>query len=194
MKIGVLAVQGAISEHISHIGRCNAEAVAVKNAAQLDTVSGLILPGGESTTIGKLIDFFGLADEIKTRSENNSLSVFGTCAGMILMARNITDGIEKQPRLNLMDIAVKRNAFGRQKESFEAEIEFNTFDEPLTAVFIRAPIIIKAGNNVKALSTMPEGIVAARQGNLLTTSFHPELTSDLRIHQYFINMCKENLQ
>jgi len=189
MKIGVLAVQGAVSEHIRHLERCNVDAVAVKNLESLNEVSGLILPGGESTTIGKLIEAFGLADLIRDRNRQGSLALFGTCAGMVLIAREILDGIPGQPKLDLMDITVQRNAFGRQRESFETELDFNSFESPLTAVFIRAPIIEKTGPGVKVLASMPEGIVAARQGNILTTSFHPELTDDLRVHQYFIEMC-----
>lgn len=190
MKVGVLSVQGAVSEHINHLKLCNVEAIAVKDIASLNEVNGLILPGGESTTIGKLIEIFGLADSIRERTGNGNLALFGTCAGMVLMARNISDGIEKQPSLGLMDISVKRNAFGRQRESFETELEFKTFDKPLTAVFIRAPIVLDQGQDVETLSRMSQGVVAARQGNMLTTSFHPELTGDLRVHQYFIDMCQ----
>lgn len=191
MKVGVLAVQGAVSEHLKHLESCNVEAVSVKNSGILEEVSGLIIPGGESTTIGKLLEIFGLADLIRARVRQGNLAVFGTCAGMVLMAGEIMDGFKGQPKLGLMDISVLRNAFGRQRESFETELEFATFDHPLTAVFIRAPIIEKAGSGVEILAELPEGIVAARQGNLLATSFHPELTDDLRLHQYFIRMCRE---
>ncbi len=190
MKIGVLSVQGAVIEHIRHLERCGVGAVAVKNRESLNGISGLIIPGGESTTIGKLIETFGLADLIRERNRQGNLAVFGTCAGMVLIARDIIAGSKEQPKLGLMDITVQRNAFGRQKESFETEVEFKSFDAPLTAVFIRAPIIEKAGPEIETLANMPEGIVAARQGNLLATSFHPELTDDLRVHQYFISMCK----
>ncbi len=190
MKIGVLSVQGAVSEHIRHLELCGTEAVAVKDSETIKQVSGLIIPGGESTTIGKLIEIFGLADLIRKRNREGSLAVFGTCAGMILIARDITDGIQGQQRLGLMDIAVKRNAFGRQRESFETELDFETFETPLTAVFIRAPIIEATGSGVVTLAKLPEGIVAARQGNLLATSFHPELTTDLRVHRYFVQMCR----
>lgn len=192
IKIGVLSVQGAVSEHLKHLELCNIEARAVKDIKSLSEVNGLIIPGGESTTIGKLIDIFGLADLIRERSRQGNLAVFGTCAGMVLMAREVMDGIEDQPKLALMDISVQRNAFGRQRESFETELEFDKFNHSLTAVFIRAPIINEVGNEVEVLSEMPEGIVAARQGNLLVTSFHPELTDDLRVHQYFIEMCQKN--
>ncbi len=191
MKIGVLAVQGAVSEHIRHLEHCGVEAVSVKSRESLNKANGLIIPGGESTTIGKLIEIFGLADLIRERNRQGSLAVFGTCAGMVLVAQNIFDGIKEQPRLGLMDITVQRNAFGRQKESFETDLDFKSFNSPLTAVFIRAPIIEKAGPAVETLAELPEGVVAARQGSLLATSFHPELTDDLRIHQFFINICRE---
>jgi len=190
MKVGVLSVQGAVSEHLHQIKCCNVEALAVKNCETLNTVSGLIIPGGESTTIGKLIEIFGLAELIRTRSLQGSLAVFGTCAGMVLMAKEILDGIKEQPKLGIMDISVQRNAFGRQRESFETELQFDTLDTPLIAVFIRAPIIETVGPGVEVLATLAEGIVAARQGNLLATSFHPELTDDLRVHQYFIEICR----
>lgn len=192
IKVGVLSVQGAVSEHLKHLELCGVETVAIKSIESLNEVNGLIIPGGESTTIGKLIEIFGLADLIRSRSLQGNLAVFGTCAGMVLMAGGVMDGITNQPKLNLMDIHVRRNAFGRQRESFETELEFDKFDHPLTAVFIRAPIINEVGNGVEVLSEMPEGIVAARQGNLLVTSFHPELTDDLRVHQYFIEMCHNN--
>jgi len=190
MKIGVLAVQGAVTEHLNHLKKCGIETVAVKDSESLNKTCGLIIPGGESTTIGKLIEIFGLADLIRERNRQGSLAVFGTCAGMVLLARDIMDGIKGQPRLGLMDIEVQRNAFGRQRESFETELDFDTLESPLTAVFIRAPIVKKTGPEVETLAELPEGIVAARQGNLLVTSFHPELADDLRIHQYFIDICK----
>jgi pyridoxal 5'-phosphate synthase pdxT subunit len=190
MKVGVLAVQGAVSEHLSHLGRCGIDAVAVKEKTALDKVSGLIIPGGESTTIGKLLETFGLANSIRERCCDGSLAVFGTCAGMVLMAEEVTDGLPDQPHLGLMKIKVKRNAFGRQRESFETELQFNSFEPALTAVFIRAPKIEKAAAGVEVLARLEEDIVAARQGLMLTTSFHPELTDDLRVHRYFIEICK----
>jgi len=189
LKVGVLSVQGAVSEHLKHLELCGVETVAIKSIESLNEVSGLIIPGGESTTIGRLIGIFGLAELIRSRSLHGNLAVFGTCAGMVLMASEVMDGIEDQPKLDLMDIHVQRNAFGRQRESFETALTFNKFDRPLMAVFIRAPIIRKTGPGVEILAEMAEGIVAARQGNLLVTSFHPELTDDLRVHQYFIEMC-----
>ncbi len=190
MRIGVLSVQGAVSEHITHLENCGVEALPVKDKNSLNRVKGLIIPGGESTTIGKLIDAFNLSESIKTRSAAGDLALFGTCAGMVLLARDISDGIINQPRLGLMNIRVKRNAFGRQRESFETDLNFDSLGHPYKGVFIRAPIIEEAGSEVEILGTLEEGIIAARQDNMLATSFHPELTDDLRIHQYFIEICQ----
>ncbi len=190
MKIGVLSIQGAVSEHLQRLKDCSVEAVTVKDPASLSSVSGLIIPGGESTTIGKLIELAGLKGPITELSKSGNLAIFGTCAGMVLMARQVIDGVEKQPKLELMDIQVKRNAFGRQKESFETELNFKPFEQTLTGVFIRSPLVREAGEGVEIMAAIPEGIVAARQGNLLATSFHPELTNDTRIHQYFVDMCR----
>lgn len=191
MKIGVLSVQGAVSEHLKMLKLCGLEALPVSEKNSLSEVKGLIIPGGESTTIGKLIEEAGLAETIKNRSRDGSLAVFGTCAGMVLMAGEVTDGLENQPKLELMNIKVKRNAFGRQRESFETVLDFADFEKPLPGVFIRSPIIEEASAEVNILAKLPEGAVAARQGNMLTTAFHPELTDDLRVHQYFIDICKE---
>lgn len=190
LKVGVLSVQGAVSEHLQHLERSGVEALAVKDAVSLEQVCGLIIPGGESTTIGKLIEAFGLAARIRERSLNGTLALFGTCAGMILLAKSITDGMGDQPKLGLMDIRVQRNAFGRQRESFEAELNFDGIDQPLTGVFIRAPLIREAGEGVEILAELEEGVVAARQGSILVTSFHPELTGDLSVHRYFVGMCR----
>ncbi|MEW5785573.1 MAG: pyridoxal 5'-phosphate synthase glutaminase subunit PdxT [Bacillota bacterium] len=188
-KIGVLSLQGAVSEHLAQVKRCGAEAAAVKRPADLEELDGLIIPGGESTTIGNLMEQFGLNRAITARF-GKGMAIFGTCAGMVLLAKEILDGVQDQPRLALMDIKVRRNAFGRQKESFEAPVSVKGFDTPVTGVFIRAPIITEAGDRVEALATVPEGIAAARQGKLLTTAFHPELTDDLRVHRYFIEICR----
>lgn len=189
MRIGVLSIQGAVLEHLEHLQSCGVEAVPVKDKGNLSRVSGLVIPGGESTTIGKLIEVLGLDEAIKKRCNDGSLSVFGTCAGMVLMARHVSDGIKGQPKLELMDITVRRNAFGRQRESFETELDFNSFAQPLTGVFIRSPIVEETGRGVQIMAQIPEGIVAVRQDNLLATSFHPELTEDLRVHQLFVHMC-----
>lgn len=183
-------MQGAVSEHLAMLERCGVEPVAVKSPEGLKQVNGLILPGGESTTIGKLIRIFGMEEEIVRRSKDGSLAVFGTCAGMVLLAGEIIDGLPDQPGLKLMDTKVRRNAFGRQRESFESSVrlKLNQQDQELEAVFIRAPVIVEAGPKVEVLSALEEGIIAAREGNLLATSFHPELGEDLSVHKLFIAM------
>jgi len=190
MKIGVLSIQGAVSEHLKHLEQCSVEAVPVKNNHSLAEVDGLVIPGGESTTIGKLIEISGLGAPIRERSKNGTLAVFGTCAGLVLMAGAVVDGSRDQPRLDLMNTKVKRNAFGRQRESFETELDFKGLEAPLPGVFIRSPIIMEAGDDVEILASLPEGIVAARQANLLATSFHPELTGDYRVHRLFVEICE----
>ena len=195
MKIGVLALQGAVPEHIKALRRCGVEAVEVKEPSQLTDIDGLILPGGESTTIGKLMERYGLLSEIKKQHEETNLPVFGTCAGMILLAKDIEGS--GQHRLGLMDICVKRNAFGRQIDSFEEDVPVNfsgngKAPEKFHAIFIRAPFITHAGSGVSVLSKLSDDrIIFVRQGNLLASSFHPELTSDLRIHKYFIRLVGE---
>lgn len=186
MKIGVLALQGAFREHRWMLERCGAEAVEVRTPQDLDDLDGLVIPGGESTTIGKLLVEWGLMDKIKERAAAG-MAVYGTCAGMILLAGDIAGS--GQPRLGLMDVKVRRNAFGRQRESFEADLNVPEFGpEPVRAVFIRAPYIESAGPGVKILAAVGDHIVIARQGKLLATAFHPELTDDDRIHKYFIKM------
>lgn len=186
MKIGVLALQGAFREHRWMLERCGAEAVEVRKPEDLDDIAGLVIPGGESTTIGKLLVEWGLMDKIKERAAAG-MGIYGTCAGMILLAREIVGS--DQPRLGLMDVAVRRNAFGRQRESFEADLKVPEFGaEPVRAVFIRAPYIESAGPGVKVLAAVGDHIVIARQGKFLATAFHPELTADDRIHKYFIAM------
>ena len=186
LKVGVLALQGAFREHRLMLERCGVIGVEIRHPAELDEVSGLILPGGESTTIGKLMVEWGLLDKIKSRVAEG-MAVYGTCAGMILLAKNIIGSL--QPRLGLMDITVERNAFGRQLDSFEADLDVPRFGtKPVKAVFIRAPYIESAASNVEVLAKVKDKIVIAQQGNLLATAFHPELTDDDRIHKYFINM------
>lgn len=186
MKIGVLALQGAFREHRWTLERCGAEAVEVRKPEDIDDLAGLVIPGGESTTIGKLLVEWGLMDKIKERAAAG-MAVYGTCAGMILLAREIVGS--DQPRLGLMDVTVRRNAFGRQRESFEADLNVPEFGaEPVRAVFIRAPYIENAGPDVKILAAVGDHIVIARQEKLLATAFHPELTDDDRIHKYFIEM------
>jgi 5'-phosphate synthase pdxT subunit len=190
MKIGVLALQGAFREHCWMLERCGAEASEIRKPEDLDEVSGLIIPGGESTTIGKLMVEWGLLEKIQSRV-SQGMAIYGTCAGMIMLAKDILDS--NQPRLGLMDITVRRNAFGRQRESFEADMSVPEFGaELIKAVFIRAPYIEKAGPNVKVMAVVRDKIVIARQDKMLVTAFHPELTQDDRIHKYFISMIKKN--
>lgn len=161
----------------------------MRKPEELKDLDGLIIPGGESTTIGKLMVEWGLLEEIKAKAAKG-LVLYGTCAGMILLSKEIIGS--DQPRLGLLDATVQRNAFGRQRESFEADMDVPELGpKPLRAVFIRAPYIEKVGPNVKVLAVVNGKIVIARQGNILVTAFHPELTDDTRIHQYFLNMIKK---
>lgn len=184
MKIGVLALQGAFIEHEKMLRSLGADTVQVRLPGQLEGLDGLIIPGGESTTMGKLMHSFELFEPIKNKALNG-MPVFGTCAGLIMLAKDINGS--SQPRLGLMDIKVERNAFGRQVESFETELKIDALGEvPFTAVFIRAPYIMDVGENVQVLSEYDGKIVAARQGNMLAVAFHPELTEDRRLHKYFL--------
>jgi 5'-phosphate synthase pdxT subunit len=187
MKIGVLASQGAFAEHIAMFQRLEAEAVPVRLPGELEGLDGLVIPGGESTTISKLMSAYNLMTEVSALAKKG-LPLFGTCAGMILMAREITGA--KNGHLGLMDITVRRNAFGRQRESFETELAIPVLGEkPFHAVFIRAPLIERCGRGVEALARLDDGtVVAARQGRLLVAAFHPELTGDLRFHEYFLDI------
>jgi len=187
MRIGVLALQGAFIEHSHVIERLGAEAVAVRLRGQLHGLDGLIVPGGESTTMSRLMVEYQLLQPLKDLA-NEGLPILGTCAGMILMARSVPDFTLQT--LGLMDIAVRRNAFGSQVDSFEADLEMPVLGKPaFHAVFIRAPIIEAADSTVEVLARLPDGAaVAARQGKLLAVAFHPELTSDLRLHRYFLDM------
>ena len=188
MKIGVLALQGAFREHILMLERCGADVREVRKATQLEGLAGLVLPGGESTTIGKLMVEFGLLEKIQT-CYAEGMAIYGTCAGMILLCREIVGS--DQPRLGLFDASVQRNAFGRQRESFEADLlvpEINAGEKPIRAVFIRAPYLEQVGRDVQVLAEVNGKAVIARQGKILVTSFHPELTTDDRIHQYFLQM------
>lgn len=191
MLIGVLALQGAVSEHLDMLRRLGCEALPVRDRETLSSVSGLILPGGESTTIGMLLNRWELLESLRARARGG-LPLFGTCTGMILLASEILDGLSTQPVLGLMDIAVRRNAFGRQRESFEAPIQMDVLGKaPFPGVFIRAPHIEKTGKKVEILATYEDKIVAAREKNFLVSAFHPELTGDCRLHNYFINMCAQ---
>ena len=187
MKIGVLALQGAFAEHLAILRQLGVETVPVRLPRELVGLDGLIIPGGESTSIAKLILGDDLAAKIKKQAEDG-LPVFGTCAGMILLANDVSDSTV--PSLGLLKVKVRRNAFGRQRDSFETELEIPALGEkPFPGVFIRAPIIEKANSGVEILATLTDGtIVAVRQDNIVASSFHPELTNDLRFHQYFLNI------
>lgn len=187
-KVGVLGLQGAVREHVRSIEECGAEAVVVKRKEQLDEVDGLILPGGESTAIRQLIDKYDFMDSLKQFAQAGK-PMFGTCAGLILLAKTI-NGYD-EPHIGVMDVIVERNSFGRQKESFEANLDIAGVAEDFQAVFIRAPHIVQAGENVEILAKYNERIVAAREDNILGCSFHPELTDDHRLTAYFIQMIKE---
>ncbi|AJS60768.1 pyridoxal 5'-phosphate synthase glutaminase subunit PdxT [Paenibacillus sp. IHBB 10380] len=190
MKIGVLALQGAVTEHIRSVTLAGAEGVAIKRIEELNEIEGLIIPGGESTTIGKLMRKYDFIEAIREFSAAGK-PIFGTCAGLIVLATTIEG--QEEAHLELMDITVARNAFGRQRESFETDLKIEGIDEQVRAVFIRAPLIREVGNQVEVLSTYHDEIVTARQGNLLVSSFHPELTDDYRLHQYFVEMVKESI-
>jgi len=185
MKVGVLALQGAVSEHLRMVELCGHQAVPVKTLEQLNQVQKLIIPGGESTTIGKLLRKYNLDEKIIELYFKKGLPIFGTCAGMILLAKNIEG--QKESYLSLINITVKRNAFGRQVNSFEEEIEIKDITPPLfKGIFIRAPYITEAKKNVEVLSEFDDNIVVAREENILVSSFHPELGNDIRFHQYFL--------
>ena len=187
MKIGVLALQGDAREHLRALESSGATPVEVKTVAQLADVDALVLPGGESTTIGKLLDRFQLLGPLRDRA-NEGMPLFGTCAGLILMANEIVGDQEAPHRLGVMDIGVRRNAYGRQVDSFESELQVSGVDGPFTAVFIRAPVIERVGAKVEVLATYDDTPVLVRQGDLVASSFHPEMTGDARLHAMFISM------
>jgi 5'-phosphate synthase pdxT subunit len=189
MRVGVLALQGAFREHIEMLRRLGHEAVEVRLPEHLEGLDALILPGGESTTMGKLLDTFKLREPLRDFVRAGR-PTWGTCAGLILLAH---DAGRTQPLLDLMDLRVTRNAFGRQVESFETDLDIPALGAPpFPAVFIRAPVIESVGDEVEVLASLPDGrIVAARQGNLLGTAFHPELTGDPRLHAYFLSLAEE---
>lgn len=188
VKIGVLGLQGAVAEHARSVEACGAEAIVVKKAEQLKEIDGLILPGGESTTMRKLIDQYGFLEPLREFSKQGK-PMFGTCAGLILLAKNLVG--YKEPHLGLLDVTVERNSFGRQVDSFEEELSIKGLDKPFVGVFIRAPHIVEAGANVEILAKHNGRIVAAREGHLLGCSFHPELTDDHRFTQLFVDMVEQ---
>jgi 5'-phosphate synthase pdxT subunit len=198
--IGVLALQGAVREHVGALERCGARAVPVRRAPELSEVDGIVLPGGESTAMSRLLTSFELLEPLRARIAAG-LPAFGSCAGMILLARQVVDGRPDQQQLGGLDVVVRRNAFGRQVDSFEGDLAFEGVDGgPMHAVFIRAPWVEQAGGNVEILARVPDTraagaaaarIVAVRQGAVLATAFHPELTGDERVHRLFVRMVRD---
>jgi len=194
--IGVFALQGNVREHVAMLNQVGVQAVPVRRPSELERVDAMVLPGGESTTMDKLARAFELFEPLQKRIADG-MPVFGTCAGMIMLANEITGGIEGQETLGGLDVTVRRNAFGRQVDSFEADLEFAAFDTPYHAVFIRAPWVEDVGAGVRVMGRITAGpaagrIVAVRQGNLLATAFHPELTGDLRVHRYFVELVRRS--
>lgn len=198
--VGVLALQGDVSEHLDALERCSAHAVTVRRESELHAVDGLVLPGGESTTMSRLLATFDLLGPLRDRLAGG-MPVYGSCAGMILLAKEVLDGRPDQHQLGVLDVVVRRNAFGRQVESFECDLPFTgVVGVPLHAVFIRAPWVESAADHVEVLATVPDSvgahgaagrIVAVRQGAVLATAFHPELTADARVHRLFVDMVTE---
>jgi len=190
MKIGVLALQGDFEEHLRALEKCCVGRTAVRLPQELDEVAGLILPGGESTTIGKLMDRYGLSEKIRQRHAEG-MPIYWTCAGLILLAKDIV--ASQQTRLGLMNVTVERNAYGRQVDSFEADVVAPRLgDVPLRAVFIRAPLVRQVASSVEVLASHDNVPILIQEGNLLASSFHPELTDDLRVHRYFLEMAERS--
>ena len=192
-NIGILAIQGDFLEHQHALNKLGLESFEIRLPHQLDDIDGLIIPGGESTTIAQLIDIYGFRKKIK-KLVDSGMPVWGTCAGLIVMAKHLTD--RRPEPLGLMDINVSRNAFGRQAQSFEKDVDVEQLEgPPFHAIFIRAPIVNKIGTSVQILASLDDGsIVAVRQGSLMGTSFHPELTDDIRIHEMFVNIVEKTMQ
>ena len=187
VTIGVLAVQGSFREHAATLRRLGADVVEVRAPEELAGLDGLVIPGGESTAIGRLIRLYGLEEAIGRFAG----PVLGTCAGMILLARDAVDGVPGQPLLDEVDIVVRRNGYGRQLHSFEADLELTGEDEPLRGVFIRAPRVEAAGPDVEVLAELDGDPVLLREGRFLVAAFHPELTDDTRVHERFLEMVRE---
>jgi 5'-phosphate synthase pdxT subunit len=184
-RVGVLALQGDFREHLRLLESLDADPTPVKTPEELAKVDALVIPGGESTTIGKMATRFGLIEPLRA-SIDQGVPTYGTCAGLILLAGAVTEG--DQPLIGALDVVVRRNAFGRQNESFEADLDIEGLDEPFHAVFIRAPWVEKVGGEVEVLAEVDDHPVMVRQGNILATSFHPELTGDPRIHAMLVEM------
>jgi 5'-phosphate synthase pdxT subunit len=191
MEIGVLALQGAVSEHIEMLRKIGANAYPVRKAEEIEHIDGIVIPGGESTTMGRLIKSFELEEVIRKRF-NKGMQIYGTCAGMILLSNRI-EGFD-QFKFGFIDLKIIRNAFGRQVDSKEIDLNVKGFDTPFHAIFIRAPVGKEPGKNVEVLAEVPEGIVFARENNVLVSAFHPELGNDTRVHEYFLDMVKKFLK
>jgi 5'-phosphate synthase pdxT subunit len=187
VKVGLLALQGAIGPHAEALRALGAAPVEVRTPAQLDDVDALVVPGGESTTMSKLLDTSGLADPLRERL-SGGMPAFGTCAGMIVLAHEVLDGRADQRSYDAIDITVRRNAFGRQIDSFEADLGVSGLDAPFHAVFIRAPFVEEVGPQVEVLASVGDHPVLCRQGAVLTSAFHPELTLDRRLHELFLDL------
>lgn len=194
-KIGVLALQGDVREHLAALETSGAHGVGVRRPAELDAVDGLIIPGGESTTMSNLLSVFDLLEPLRARLKDG-LPAYGSCAGMILLASEILDTRADAQHLDGLDITVRRNAFGRQVDSFETDLDFTGIEgDPVRAVFIRAPWVERTGPEVEVLATVPDGpaagrVVAVRQGSVMATSFHPEVTGDRRVHRLFVDLVR----
>jgi len=187
MNIGILSLQGSIIEHINAVKALGHNPIKVKLPEHLENISALIIPGGESTTISKLIQEYNL-DKAIIKKHNQGLPIFGICAGSILLAKNIIN--DSLPTLNLLDISIKRNDYGRQIDSFETKLQIKNFSKPFHSIFIRAPSIHSYNSDSEILAEFQNKPVMLRQNNILITTFHPELTEDLRVHKYFVDMVK----
>jgi 5'-phosphate synthase pdxT subunit len=187
-QVGVLALQGDFREHLAVLRSLGADAVPVRREEDLQSVAGLVIPGGESSVMDKLSRLFGLAEPVKAAIASG-MPVYGTCAGLIMLSDTILDGIVGQESLGGLDVCVRRNAFGSQTSSFEVDLDIPAVgDVPMHAVFIRAPVVERVGDDVTVVSALEDGrVVAVEQGNLLGTSFHPEMTGDTRFHEYFLD-------
>jgi len=195
VRIGVLAVQGDVREHVQTLVGLGVQVSGVRRPRELDDVDALVIPGGESTTMDKLVRAFDLQEPLRKRI-SDGMPVYGSCAGMIMLADRIADARPDQETLGGLDITVRRNAFGRQVDSFEVDVDFEPFDHPFHALFIRAPWVEKVGDGVDVLATVAGGpaagrIVAVRQGAIMATSFHPEITRDDRVHRYFVDLVRQ---
>lgn len=187
VKVGILALQGAFIEHYNFLKNFDfVDPILVKKKEEIDLVDGIIIPGGESTTIGKLMERYEILDYLREKIKNG-FPVFGTCAGLILLSKKI-DGDYNQPLLGVLDVVIKRNAFGSQRESMEIDLDVKGLDKPFRAIFIRAPVVKEVGNSVEILASVDEGPVFVKENNILGSSFHPELTDDVRIHKMFIDI------